>query len=91
VDPGGVFASSRIEGATDAGSAILAFGGDCVSPADATRGSSARAEGGSNHGRSGTILAVCGAASPDLFAGEFPALPKRSLPLNDICKPRYSP
>ena len=49
-----------------------------------------RAEGGSNHGRSGTILAVLRRTlrQADL-AGEFPALPKRSLPPDDICKLRY--
>ena len=69
---------SRMDGSTDGGSAILAFEGDCFSPVNATRGSSARAEGGSNHGRSGTILAVRGAARQAALRANFQRS-KRSL------------
>src|SRR5437660_1300323 len=76
VDPGGgilasVFASvlasvlalSRMGGSADGGAAVLASAGPFLSSANLTTGSSAREGGGSNHGRSGIILAVLAVAS----------------------------
>src|SRR6185312_14258558 len=58
-----VLAFSRRNGSTDAGSAVLTSAvltsaGPSFSSANLTCGSSAREGGGSNHGRSGIILAV---------------------------------
>src|SRR5206468_7169639 len=63
-----VLAFSRRNGSTDAGSAVLASAvlasaGPPFSSANLTCGSSAREGGGSNHGRSGIILAVLAVAS----------------------------
>jgi len=90
VDPGGgAFASPRIDGATEGGSATLAAAGAAFSSAGLAGGVSACGADPSNHGRSGMILAVFDAPSPGWFTCEFATLLNRSFPPDDIWKLRY--
>src|SRR5260221_14749880 len=91
VDPGArLLPSSRRDGSTGSGSAILACATDASASANLTKGLSTGADVASSAVRIGIILAVLAAASSGRLGCASCGPLKRSSPPNDICPSCYA-